>query len=84
MPAPQRNHTLFHATRIHPNQIVQWKQQLLSHSKEYFPRGGKMLAESGPTVQEFHAKIGKLTIENDLLEAALSCLHDASAPRCSI
>lgn len=26
---------------VHPNQIVQWKQQLLSHAEEVFSRGGR-------------------------------------------
>jgi len=58
---------------------VQWKQQLLSHAEDVFSRGGKKLAEPGPTVQDLHAKIGKLTMENDFLESALGCIDGASA-----
>jgi transposase len=66
---------------VHPNQIVQWKQQLLSHAEEVFSRGGKKSAEPGPTVAELHAKIGKLTMENDFLESALGRIDGASAKR---
>ena len=66
---------------VHPNQIVQWKQQLLSHAEEVFSRGGKKSSEPGPTVAELHAKIGKLTMENDFLESALGRIDGASAKR---
>lgn len=66
---------------VHPNQIVQWKQQLLSHTEEVFSRGGKKPSEPGPTVLELHAKIGKLTMENDFLESALGRIDGASAKR---
>lgn len=65
---------------VHPNQIVQWKQQLLSHAEEVFSRGKKS-SEPGPTVLELHAKIGKLTMENDFLESALGRIDGASAKR---
>src|SRR3972149_8652366 len=42
---------------VHPNQIVQWKQQLLSHAEEVFSRGGKKLSEPGPTVAGLHATL---------------------------
>jgi len=53
---------------VHPNQIVDWKQQLLAHAAEAF--GGKKEG-SGPDIKELHAKIGQLTLENDFLEGAL-------------
>jgi transposase len=31
---------------VHLNQIVQWKQPLMSHAEEVFPRGGKKLEET--------------------------------------
>jgi len=66
---------------VHPNQIVQWKQQLLSHPEGPFSRGGKKASEPGPAVAELHDKIGKLTMENDILESALGRIDGASAKR---
>lgn len=66
---------------VHQNQIVQWKQQLLSHAEDAFTRGGKPVVEPGPTLTDLHAKIGKLTLENDFLESALGRINDASAKR---
>jgi transposase len=54
---------------VHPNQIAQWKEQLISGAAGVF--GDRPTA---PTVdvKALHAKIGELTLENDFLEGALS------------
>lgn len=56
---------------LHPNQITQWKTQLLEHAAEVFD-GGK--GQAGPPVdlKALHAKIGELALENDFLEGALN------------
>ena len=57
---------------VHPNQIKQWKEQLLAGVPEVFDSGGKKAAVSEMDVTALHAKIGQLTLENDCLEGALS------------
>ena len=54
---------------VHPNRITDWKAQLLERSAVVF--GEKSARESGPDIQTMQAKIGQLTLENDLLEKAL-------------
>jgi transposase-like protein len=55
---------------VHPNQVSQWKFQLLEHSSEAF--GGSQAKESEVDVKTLHAKIGQLTLENDFLGRALT------------
>ena len=55
---------------VHPNQITDWKTQLLERPAVVF--GEKPAKESGPDIQTMQAKIGQLTLENDFLEKALT------------
>ena len=58
---------------VHPNQIRQWKEQLLDGVEDVFQRDGKSApAEPRIDVKTLHAKIGELTLENDFLGAALT------------
>ena len=56
---------------VHPNQIKQWRDQLLEGATGVF--GESPTAEPEPTidVKTLHAKIGELTLENDFLSGAL-------------
>ena len=46
-------------------QITQWKKQLLTNANTAFDKGDKAAEDTEKTVQELHAKIGQLTMEND-------------------
>jgi transposase-like protein len=55
---------------VHPNQITQWKDELLAGAASVFEKGGAA-QPAAPDIKELHAKIGQLTLENDFLEGAL-------------
>lgn len=64
---------------VHPNQVTQWKKQLLERASEAFEK--ERAPEEGPSVRELNAKIGQLVMENDFLASALGKLHGTSAKR---
>jgi transposase-like protein len=65
---------------VHPNQITQWKTQLLERALELFTTPAERQA-AGPDVKALHAKIGQLAMENDFLAGALGRLPEPSAKR---
>lgn len=64
---------------IHPNQIAQWKTQLLESAAAVF--GSTAKADESPDLQALHAKIGQLALENDFLEKALGRVGGPSVRR---
>jgi transposase len=67
---------------LHPNQITQWKQQLLERAGDVFsgsaPSSGQVTQVD---IKELHAKIGQLALENDFLSGALGRVPGSSAKR---
>jgi transposase len=54
---------------LHPNQIAEWKRQLLARAAEVFDGGAR---PQSVNLAPLHAKIGQLALENDFLEGALT------------
>ena len=65
---------------IHPNQISEWKQQLQESAADVFDVTPKRKAAT-PDLSVLHAKIGRLSLENDFLESALNKAGLLSARR---
>jgi transposase-like protein len=56
---------------VHPNQITQWRSQLLEGASGVFGVAATTDAAPAVDVKTLHAKIGELTLENDFLAVAL-------------
>jgi transposase-like protein len=56
---------------VHPNQVKQWKQQLMEQAAEVFGAGEDARKLNEADTVKLHAKIGQLALENDFLAKAL-------------
>jgi len=65
---------------VHPNQITQWKAELLARAEEVFATAADK-REQGPDLKALHAKIGQQALEIDFLSGALGRGSDPSAKR---
>ena len=66
---------------VHPNQVTQWKTQLLSGVAGVFAGAAESATAHGPDLKALHAKIGQQALEIDFLEHALGRLDEPSARR---
>ena len=65
---------------VHPNQVSQWKEELLQRADEIFATAAAK-GEAAPDLKALHAKIGQQALEIDFLAGALGRGNDASAKR---
>jgi transposase len=66
---------------VHPNQITNWKAQLLEGAAGVFGSGATGTAAAAVDLKTLHAKIGELALENDFLSGALGKAGLLSAKR---
>lgn len=65
---------------VHPNQITDWKSQMIERAASVFGESGAS-AEPAVDLKVLHAKIGQLALENDFLSGALTRVGLLSAKR---
>ena len=57
--------------QLHPNEVSQWKKQAVEGLAGIFSQGEKGSSPGEAEIKDLHAKIGRLTIENDFLSHVL-------------
>jgi len=55
---------------VHANQVTDWKKKLLSNAPDVFGKGAQQAEASVEAIEQLHARIGQLTMENDFYAAA--------------
>ena len=57
--------------QVHPNQIHNWKKQLLEQADQVFESREDKRRDHSADVKDLYAKIGQLTVERDFLAKGL-------------
>lgn len=60
-----------HKHDVHPNQVTEWRSQLLERAADVFG-GGVTAAEPAGDLKDLHAKTGQQALEIDFLAGALN------------
>lgn len=61
---------------VHPNQVSQWKKQVLDQLPDLFTNGrSKSTTDSDPLVDELYRQIGQLKVELDWLQKKTQLLR---------
>ena len=61
---------------VHPNQVSQWKKQVLDQLPELFTNGrSKSTTDSDPLIDELYRQIGQLKVELDWLQKKTQLLR---------
>jgi len=67
---------------VHPNQITQWKKQLVEKAPGVFSGAIRVgSSDNEAEVKDLHAKIGQLTMERDFLSKAVGRLDQMRGKR---
>lgn len=56
---------------LHPNQIAEWKKQLVERAGDLFESGGAASQDEAVDLKPLHAKIGQQALEIDFFACAL-------------
>ncbi len=59
---------------VHPNQITDWRNQLLTRAADVFG-GEPSAADPAVDLRALHAKIGQLALENDFWKGRIKRRH---------
>lgn len=68
--ATARSQEIAAKRQVHPNPVSPWKCQAVEGMAGVFARGGRLEGPTEAGVEELHAKIGRLAVENDFVARA--------------